>query len=71
MLNFQAITLLHRHGNGEYVAMVERGEQSAAANDPERQWIKGTRIFSCSSCSEEIVVQPQVGTNGEAPNPAA
>lgn len=71
MLDFQAIRLLHRHGNGEYAGMVERGEQSAAANDPERQWIKGTRIFACAGCADEFVVEPAVGTNGEAPNPAA
>lgn len=68
MLDFQAIRLLHRHGNGEYVGMVERGESSAAANDPERQWIKGTKIFSCSSCADEIVIQPAIEMNGEAPN---
>ena len=71
MLDFQAIRLLHRHGNGEYAAMVERAEHSASAQDPERQWIKGTRIFSCSTCSDEIVVQPNVQTNGETPDPSA
>ena len=70
MLDFQAIRLLHRHGNGEYAAMVERGEHSAAAHDPERQWIRGSRIFGCTSCADEIVVVPDEGTNGEAPHPA-
>jgi hypothetical protein len=70
MLDFQAIRLLHRHGNGEYAAMTERAEQSAAANDPERQWIKGTRIFACATCTDEIVIEPAAKTNGEAPNPA-
>jgi hypothetical protein len=71
MLDFQAVRLLHRHGNGEYAAMVERAEQSAAAHDPEREWIKGTRIFACASCADEIVIQPASGTNGEAPDPSA
>lgn len=71
MLDFQAIRLLHRHGNGEYAAMFERAEHSAAAHDPERQWIKGTRIFGCSSCPDEIVLQPATESNGEAPNPTA
>lgn len=71
MLDFQAIRLLHRHGNGEYADMVERGEQSAASSDPERQWIKGTRIFACSTCADEIVVQPNTRPNGEAPDPSA
>ena len=71
MLDFQAIRLLHRHGNGEYAAMVEQAEQSAAAHDPERQWIKGTRIFACADCSDEIVVQPAIETDGEATSPSA
>lgn len=71
MLDFQVIRLLHRHGNGEYAAMVERAEQSAAAHDPERQWIKGTRIFGCANCADEIVVEPAAAMTGEAPNPTA
>lgn len=71
MLDFQAIRLLHRHGNGEYAGMIERSEHSASAQDPERQWLKGTRIFACGECADEIVVQPAAASNGEAPNPAA
>ncbi len=71
MLDFQAIRLLHRHGNGEYAAMAERSEHSASAQDPERQWMKGARIFACTTCSDEIVVQPTAQTNGEAPDPSA
>ena len=71
MLDFQAVRLLHRHGNGEYAGMVERTEQSAAARDPEREWIKGTRIFACASCADEFIVQPAPETNGEAPDPTA
>ena len=69
MLDFQAIRLLHRHGNGEYAAMVERAEHSAAAHDPERQWIKGTRIFGCATCSDEIVVQPATETERRGAEP--
>jgi hypothetical protein len=71
MLDFQAIRLLHRHGNGEYAAMTERADQSAAAHDPERQWIKGTRIFGCADCADEIIVQPAPEANGEAAHPSA
>jgi hypothetical protein len=71
MLDFQAIRLLHRHGNGEYAAMVERTDQSRAAHDPERQWIRGTRIFGCADCADEIIVQPSVETKGQAPDPTA
>ena len=71
MLDFQAIRLLHRHGNGEYAGMVERSERSAAAADPERQWVKGTRIFGCDGCSDEIIIQPDTRSKGEAPHPSA
>ena len=71
MLDFQAIRLLHRHGNGEYAAMVDRGEQSAAAHDPERKWMRGARIFGCADCADEIIVQPVVESNGQAPDPTA
>lgn len=69
MLDFQAIRLLHRHGDGEYAPMTERAENSAAAADPERMWKSGTRIFACDMCSDEIVVEPAADTTGETPNP--
>jgi hypothetical protein len=57
MLNFQAIRLMHNHGNGEYIDMVER-DHDAADHDPERAWLRGARIFKCRTCSEEVVVVP-------------
>jgi len=71
MLNFQAVRLLHRHGNGEYTAMVERAEHAGAASDPERSWMKGTRIFACASCTDEVILQPATESSGEAPDPTA
>jgi hypothetical protein len=57
MLNFQAIKLLHNHGNGEYIDMVER-DHGAADHDPERAWLRGARIFKCRTCAEEVVLVP-------------
>jgi hypothetical protein len=71
MLDFQAIRLLHRHGNGEYAAMREVPEHTVASHDPERSWIRGSRLFSCESCADEVLVAPATETNGEAPDPSA
>jgi hypothetical protein len=67
MLDFQAIRLLHHHGNGEYADMVERSSHGAEAHDPEREWMKGARIFACKACSDEVLVLPTAAENGEAP----
>jgi hypothetical protein len=71
MLNFQAIRLLHRHGNGEYAAMREMPEHTAESHDPERTWMRGSRLYSCEGCTDEVVVLPAAESNGEAPNPSA
>jgi hypothetical protein len=71
MLDFQAIRLLHRHGNGEYAALREVPEHSAAAHDPERAWMRGAKLFACEGCEEEIVMMPAAKPNGEAPDPTA
>ena len=62
MLDFQAIRLLHRHGDGEYAAMSERAEHSAAAADPERQWKTGNCGLRWAQCSTAVDV------TGETPN---
>ena len=54
MLNDMAFRLMHRHGD-DYVPMIEH---TAADHDPERSWLRGARIFRCSTCAEEIVMVP-------------
>lgn len=71
MLDFQAIRLLHRHGNGEYASMREVPEHTAASHDPERAWMRGSRLYSCESCSSEVVVMPASQSNGEPPDAGA
>jgi hypothetical protein len=58
MINFQALRLMHRHGDGDYVPMHESREHGSADHDPERSWIRGARIFKCDSCSDEVLVVP-------------
>jgi hypothetical protein len=57
MINFQALRLMHRHGDNDYVPMSERDHDSAD-HDPERSWIRGARIFKCDTCSDEVIVIP-------------
>ncbi len=66
MLDFQAIRLLHHHGNGEYAAMAERSPHGSEVNDPERAWMKGARIYACKECSDEVVILPADVQTGEA-----
>ena len=58
MIDFQALRLMHRHSGGGMSPMLETREHDAADHDPEKQWIKGARIFRCESCSDEVIVVP-------------
>jgi hypothetical protein len=66
MLNLQNLQLLHRHGDGSAVPMTEH---TAEAHDPERALLRGqlrgARIFRCEECSDEVLVVPPGGTDGE------
>ena len=42
MLNFQAMRLLHRHGENDYIPMAEHG---VANHDPEREMLRGETPF--------------------------
>ena len=61
MLNDVSFRLMHRHGN-EYVPMVEHG---APDHDPEKGWVRGARIFRCTSCEEEVVLIPPTEEPGD------
>lgn len=61
MLNEISFRMLHRHGD-EYVPMVEH---TAVDHDQERGWLRGARIFRCSSCEEEIVLVPPTEEPGD------
>lgn len=71
MLDFQAIRLLHRHGNGEYAALREVPEHSVASHDPERAWMRGAKFYACEGCEDQIVLVPSAGSDGEDPGPKA
>jgi hypothetical protein len=47
--------VMHWHGGDDWVPMTE-GEHGVARHDPERSWLRGARIFKCSSCEEHIAI---------------
>ena len=55
MFDYETVKLLHRHGNDEWVPMAE-SEHGSAAHDPERAWLRGARLYKCTSCEEEILI---------------
>jgi hypothetical protein len=56
MYDYQTIKLLHRHGDDDYVPMTEGSEHTSATHDPERAWLRGARLFSCTKCADEVVI---------------
>ena len=46
---------MHRHGN-DWVEMRPVDSHSPDTRDPERELIRGQRLFRCSACDEEIQV---------------
>ena len=62
MLNDVSFRLMHRHGDDDYVPMVEHG---AADHDPEKGWLRGARIFRCTTCEDEVVLVPPTQEPGD------
>jgi hypothetical protein len=49
------------------------GEHSVTSHDPERAWMRGARIFRCSSCDEQIAIapdDPRAAADPDHPHPA-
>lgn len=58
MLNIDLARLMHRHGD-EWVEMESVEPHSPAERDPERQLLRGERVFRCSGCDEEMRILPR------------
>jgi hypothetical protein len=67
MFDYQTIKLLHRHSDENWVPMTEGSNHDAASHDPERGWLRGARIFRCTTCDEEIAIEPAAEPHTEAP----
>ena len=59
--------VMHWHGGDTWVPMAE-AEHTPASHDPERSWMKGARIFRCSSCEEQIAIAPEQPRNHADPD---
>jgi hypothetical protein len=57
VLNIQAMTVMHRHGD-DWGEMRDVTHTNPDAHDPERQLVRGARIFRCDVCDEEIQIVP-------------
>jgi hypothetical protein len=57
MYDFATIKLMHRHGGDDYAPMTEV-DHGPEAHDPERSWLKGSKIFKCTQCDDEVAVSP-------------
>lgn len=63
------LRVMHWHGDDSWVPMVQ-GDHDVASHDPERAWLRGARIFRCTSCDEQIAIAPEdPGNIAEADHP--
>jgi hypothetical protein len=62
MLNDVSFRLMHRHGENDYVPMAEH---TSTDHDIERGWLRGARIFKCTTCEEEIILVPPTAEPGD------
>lgn len=61
--------VMHWHGGDDWVPMTEGAGHDVASHDPERAWVKGARIFRCTSCEEEIAIMPDETQRADADHP--
>ena len=63
------VRLMHPHGD-EMVAMLEVSRQSfhdSSEFDPERDYLRGARIFECPRCKEQVhIADPATGPGPES-----
>jgi hypothetical protein len=64
MFDYQTVKLLHRHGTNDYAPMVEGTDHTSTTHDPERAWLRGARLFRCTTCEDEVILAPE----GELPS---
>ena len=56
MFEYQAVRLLHHHGNDDWVPM--HASEDPASHDPERAWLAGAKVFKCTRCDEQVIIAP-------------
>lgn len=58
MFNLDMDRLMHRHGD-EWMEMHPVAPHSPDELDPERQLLKGKRVYRCIGCDEEMQIMPK------------
>ena len=56
MLHFETTKIMHRHGE-DWAEMRPVDAHSPDAWDPERELLRGERLFRCSECDDEIQIK--------------
>ena len=67
----RAMQLVHHHGGNQTYPMyeVEPAVLDAASDDPERAWHRGSRVFRCTGCDEQIAIGlPSEADTRDAPD---
>ena len=62
MLNDVSFRLMHRHGD-DYVA--DGRARRPPITTPRTGWLRGARIFRCTTCEEEVVLVPPTEEPGD------
>lgn len=57
MLNFEQLTLLHRHDD-DWRPMDQVQHPSPDDSDIERRLLRGEKLFRCASCELEVMAVP-------------
>jgi hypothetical protein len=58
VFDYQTVKLLHRHADLDYSPMTEISRHDPSGSDPERSWRSGAKVFRCTACQAEVVIEP-------------
>ena len=56
MIDYENLRLFHQHG-AEWGELQPKEAHDPAQRDPERDWGTHGRLFVCTTCDEEVMVQ--------------
>jgi hypothetical protein len=68
MIDYSTFKLMHRHGD-DWVELHPHGHHDVAEHDPERTWMRHSRLYRCSGCDEEVMIVPNAGLEEEGAGP--
>lgn len=57
MFDYSTFKLMHQHGN-DWVELKPKEHHDVAEHDPERSWMRHSRLYLCTKCDEEVRVLP-------------